>query len=143
MVDRVLFSSNSSEWETPDDFFQEWNKRYKLNLDVCASKKNHKLKRYFTKKDDALKRPWKGRCWMNPPYGRNVTGLWVQKAYDEVFVHRNAEVVVCLLPSRTDTRWFHDLVWKKAGVTFVRGRLKFVGAENGAPFPSLVAVFGS
>jgi site-specific DNA-methyltransferase (adenine-specific) len=74
---------------------------------------------------------------MNPPYGREI-GQWVKKAYNE---SRNGATVVCLLPARTDTAWWHDYVLPMATVTFIRGRLKFGDSKNSAPFPSAVAVF--
>ena len=73
--------------------------------------------------------------WCNPPYGREI-GRWVQKGYEEA---ENA-VVVMLLPARTDTRWFHDYCMK-GKITFLRGRLKFGGSKNAAPFPSMVVEF--
>ena len=80
---------------------------------------------------------WVGRCWMNPPYGRGI-GKWVQKAYEESL---KGTLVVCLLPSRTDTKWWHDYVMKAKEICFIKGRLKFGGAKNSAPFPSCVVIF--
>ena len=75
--------------------------------------------------------------WLNPPYGRGI-GKWVQKAYEEA--QKPGTVVVCLLPARTDTAWFHDYC-RKGKITFIRGRLKFGGSKNSAPFPSMVVEF--
>lgn len=135
MISKALFSSASEEWETPQDFFDKCATRWgPFDLDVCATKENAKCEKFFTKEDDALTKEWSGVCWMNPPYGRGI-GVWVQKAYSSV-----AKRVVCLLPARTDTRWFHDYC-VLGRVEFVRGRLKFGGSKNSAPFPSMLVIF--
>ncbi len=156
MVDKALFSSDTGEWETPQEFYDELNKFWRFNLDPCATKENAKCETYYTKEQDGLERDWcyvqynpeykspylryPGRVFCNPPYGREI-GQWVEKAVAEV-QNGNAEVVVMLLPARTDTRWFHDYVLPNAYlVRFVRGRLKFGGSKNSAPFPSVVVVF--
>lgn len=139
MVDKVLFSSTTDEWSTPQHIFDEWDKDCQFELDVCATPENAKCSRYFTRADDGLAQVWTGRCWMNPPYGREI-GLWVEKAWRSV-TNGQANFVVCLLPARTDTRWFHDYCLKYGEVTFIRGRLKFGGATNSAPFPSMIVVF--
>jgi phage N-6-adenine-methyltransferase len=138
MNTKVMFSSASDEWETPQDLFNELNAKYHLTLDVAASRTNAKCNQYFSAQQDGLKQKWIGRCWMNPPYGRQI-GKWIQKAYEES--RNNAEIVVCLLPSRTDTKWFHDYILPYAEIHFIRGRLKFGGCNNSAPFPSLIAIF--
>lgn len=133
-----LFSSRTDEWETPKDFFQKLDDEFRFDLDVCATPENAKCKRYFTKEQDGLKQEWKGTCWMNPPYGRQIS-LWVKKALDSA---RGGATVVCLLPSRTDTQWWHSYVIAHAAeVRFIKGRLKFGGSKNSAPFPSVVVVF--
>lgn len=132
-----LFSSDSSEWETPEELFREWQRKYFLDLDVCATPENSKCTAFFTKEDNGLEKRWIGRrCWMNPPYGREI-GKWVEKA-----ANSNA-LVVALLPARTDTKWFHNFIYKKprALVYFLKGRIKFVGAKSSAPFPSMIVVF--
>jgi len=87
--------------------------------------------------DDGLEQDWTGVCWCNPPYGREIE-KWVKKAYISAI---EGATVVMLLPARTDTRWFHDWIYGKTEIRFIRGRLKFGGAEHGAPFPSMVVVF--
>ena len=82
------------------------NSIWNFDLDVCATKENAKCEKYFTKEQDGLSQIWTGNCWLNPPYGRSI-GNWVKKAYDSVQAEE-ANIVVCLLPARTDTRWFHD-----------------------------------
>jgi len=132
----LMFSSATDLWATPQEFFDEWNAKYHFNLDVCATADNAKCERFFTVADDGLRQPWLGNVWMNPPYGRTI-GEWVRKAY---FSARAGATVVCLLPARTDTAWWHDYCMF-GDITFIRGRLKFGGNKNSAPFPSAVVVF--
>ena len=132
---RGMRSSATDLWETPDDFFEMYNQLYHFTLDVCALPENTKCDRFFTPEQDGLTQDWRGEvCWMNPPYGR-VIGLWVQKAAT------SGAFTVCLLPSRTDTRWWHDWVIPYGQVEFIKGRLKFGGSKNSAPFPSAVVIF--
>lgn len=140
----VHFSSKTDDWETPQDFFDKLNKEFMFDLDVCATKENTKCKRWYELQDDGLSKPWLGhRVWMNPPYGRGI-GKWVKKAHDTVLgVVQNHGIVVCLLPARTDTKWFHDYILGKAEIRFIKGRLKFGNSKNSAPFPSMIVVFNS
>lgn len=137
-INRGMFTSSTDMWETPQSFYEELNKEHNFNLDVCATLENRKCERFFTVKDDGLQQEWSGTCWMNPPYGRNI-GAWVRKAYESV-MDGKAEKVVCLLPARTDTAWWHDYCMR-GQVKFIRGRLKFGGSKNSAPFPSVVVIF--
>lgn len=114
------------------------NAEFDFNLDAAASDQNHKCKRYFTKSENGLAQPWVGTVWCNPPYGRDV-GKWVAKAESEHTKHGNT--IVMLLPARTDTKWFHDYIYGKAEIRFVRGRLKFGGSKNSAPFPSMIVIW--
>jgi phage N-6-adenine-methyltransferase len=132
----VHFSSATDLWSTPQDFFDKQDAIYGFTLDVCATAANAKCVRYFTEFDDGLAQPWQGVCWMNPPYGRAI-GLWMRKAHES---HLTGATVVCLVPSRTDTRWWHDYAMK-GQIEFIRGRLKFGNAKNSAPFPSALVVF--
>ena len=134
----AMFSSASCEWETPREFFDKQDAVHHFDLDVCATPDNAKCARYYTEEQDGLVQPWTGRCWMNPPYGRTI-GKWVQKAYESVR-GGYADLVVCLLPARTDTAWWHDYCMK-GEVQFIRGRLKFGNAKNAAPFPSALVIF--
>lgn len=134
MINNGLFTSNTDEWYTPQDFYDEVNKEFMFTTDVCATHENAKCKHYFTKDDDGLMQEWKGVCWMNPPYGR-VIGHWVKKAHDSKCT------VVGLLPARTDTKWFHDYIYGKAETRFIKGRLKFGGSTNSAPFPSMLVIW--
>jgi len=131
-------SSNSGEWETPQDLFNKLNVKWGFTLDPCATDQNAKCEKYFTKKEDGLSQDWTGETvFMNPPYGRQVA-KWVKKAFLEWWKHR--VTCVCLLPARTDTNWFH--AWcTKGKIEFIRGRLRFSNAKNSAPFPSMVVVF--
>lgn len=136
----VMFSSATEEWETPQDVFDYLDKHLgSFNLDVCATTENAKCERYFTKETNGLVQDWGGNiCWMNPPYGRQIKE-WIKKAYLSSLKPNTR--VVCLLPARTDTRWFHNYC-VKGEIWFIRGRLKFGGAKTGAPFPSMVVIFG-
>lgn len=140
-VDKVHYSSKKNDWETPPELFNEWDQRYDFTLDVCAIKENTKVSgMYFPPDMDGLKQKWEGeRCWMNPPYGREITA-WVKKAYEET--RDDAAIVVALLPARTDTKWFHQYIYRLArNITFLGGRIKFVGAKHSAPFPSMIVEF--
>jgi phage N-6-adenine-methyltransferase len=132
----VHFSSQTDFWETPEDFYNKYHKVHDFTLDVCANEYNAKCARFFTKKDDGLLQKWTGRCWMNPPYGREI-GKWMKKAYESSL---EGATVVCLVPSRTDTQWWHEYAMR-GEIEFIRGRLKFGGHKNYAPFPSAVVVF--
>ena len=132
-----LFTSNADCWATPPEFFEELNKEFDFDTDVCALPENTRCPHYYSPDDDGLRQSWTGSCWCNPPYGRQI-GKWVEKAYMSSML---GATVVMLLPARTDTAWFHDYIYGKAEIRFVRGRLKFVGAKSKAPFPSMVAVF--
>jgi len=136
-VNPGMMSSNSEEWETPQDFFDALDAVFQFELDAAASAQNAKCVRYWTKEDDALAQRWDGVVWCNPPYGR-VIGEFVKKGYEEA---QKGSVVVMLVPARTDTRWWHDWVMKAAEIKLVRGRLRFVGAPSSAPFPSAIVVF--
>lgn len=132
----VHFSSKTDLWYTPDDFYQKYNNIYKFETDVCATHENAKCENYFTQEVDGLSQDWKGVCYMNPPYGRTIKD-WMKKAYESSL---NGATVVCLVPARTDTQWWHDYAMK-GEIEFIKGRLKFGGSKNSAPFPSAVVVF--
>ena len=137
-INHGLFSSKTGEWETPQALYDALDQEFKFTIDICATKENAKHREYMTKEQDALSRAiWIGRVWMNPPYGREI-GRWMAKAYQQS--QWSAEVVVCLVPARTDTAWWHDYCMK-GEVRFLRGRLRFGNAKNSAPFPSAIVVF--
>lgn len=133
----VHFSSRTDLWPTPQSLFDELHSEFGFTLDVCAMPDNAKCPRYFTPETDGLSQEWTGVCWMNPPYGRTI-GRWVRKAFESAAA---GATVVCLLPARTDTAWWHEFVVKADEVRFVRGRLRFGVAAAGAPFPSAIVVF--
>ena len=132
----VHFSSKTDVWYTPVDFFDKYNKIFNFDIDVCALAENTKCHKFFSPEEDGLKQEWSGNCWMNPPYGRTIKE-WVKKAYES---SKKGATVVCLLPSRTDTQWWHDYCMK-GEIEFIKGRIKFGGNKNPAPFPSAVVIF--
>ena len=146
-IDRkLMFSSKNNSWCTPRDFFEKLNQEFKFNLDPCCLPKSALCKKYFTPEEDGLKQSWDGHnAYVNPPYGREI-GKWVMKASEE-----QGGVVVMLIPSRTDTRWFHDYILGKAEIRFIKGRLKFVDMDytgkeedrkmSPAPFPSMLVIY--
>jgi phage N-6-adenine-methyltransferase len=129
-------SSLTDEWATPDSFFSPFDAEFGFTLDACALPENTKCARFFSPDDDGLSHPWTGVVWMNPPYGRSI-GRWMQKAWESSC---EGATVVCLVPSRTDSAWWHDYAMK-GEVRFVRGRIRFSGSSDNAPFPSAVVVF--
>lgn len=141
MINKGLFSSNSNEWATPTDFYKNLDAEFHFNLDPCCTHENAKCERHYTIEDDGLTQNWGGagtRVFCNPPYGREI-GKWVKKCYEE---SKNCDVVVMLIPARTDTAYFHDYIYHKAKeIRFIRGRLHFNDSKQGAPFPSMVVVF--
>lgn len=139
MNNEVMFSSKTDDWSTPQDLFDRLNEEFHFDLDVCANETNHKCTLYYDRKQDGLNMPWKGHVvWCNPPYGREI-GKWVHAANQEHMT--NGTTIVMLLPARTDTKWFHDDILGWAEIRFLRGRLKFGGCKNSAPFPSMLAIF--
>jgi site-specific DNA-methyltransferase (adenine-specific) len=132
----IHFSSQSNEWETPQEFFDELNKEFNFTLDPCSTKENAKCPKFYTQTNDGLTQDWNNEIvFVNPPYGREIKH-WVKKASEAM-----GGVVVMLIPARTDTSYFHDYIYNKAEIRFIRGRLKFGGHTNSAPFPSMVVIF--
>lgn len=122
-MNKVLFSSKTDQWATPQQFFDELNEEFRFDLDPCADEENHKTEHFFTKEDDGLSKDWTGhRVFCNPPYGRDIT-KWVEKAFRSGT--QDNTLVVMLIPARTDTKYFHDFILHRAEVRFVKGRLKF------------------
>jgi len=127
-IKNVHFSSARLDWETPDDVYNELNKEFKFTFDPCPHNPTF----------DGLNIRWRARNFINPPYGREI-GKWLRKGYEESL---RGKLCVFLIPSRTDTKWFHNYVMKAREIRFIKGRLKFKGAVNSAPFPSCIVVFG-
>ena len=135
---KTMLSSNTPEWSTPQKFFDELDKEFHFTLDPCATKENAKCSKFYTKEDGGLSKNWDNEIvFCNPPYG-SETPKWVEKA------SKTKGLVVMLIPARTDTRYFHDYIYNKAEIRFIKGRLKFGGEQKGsgsAPFPSMVVIF--
>ena len=141
-------SSNKQDWGTPQEFIDwiEENFNMTLDLDVCAHSGNNKCERYFTLEDNALEQEWVcENGWMNPPFGSELP-VFLRKCLDEVFTMNNAENMWVLIPARTDTKWFHELVvpWAEH-IYFIKGRFNFdfsrANKKANAPFPSMLIHF--
>jgi phage N-6-adenine-methyltransferase len=137
-MNQSLLSSKDMTWGTPIEFFKTLDAEFNFTLDPCAAPDTAKCEKYYTKEDDGLTKDWSGEVvFCNPPYGRELP-KWVEKCYTE---WKKGTTVVMLIPSRTDTRYFHDYILDQAEVRFIKGRLKFQGAKDPAPFPSMVVVY--
>ncbi len=137
---RVVHSNKKDEWATPQDFFDKINKTFNFTLDPCATPNNAKCHKFYTMLDDGLSKSWKGETvFVNPPYSANKD--WLKKCYEES-LNPSTKVVV-LIPSRTDTKYWHNYIMKAKEIYFIKGRLKFGGQKNSAPFPSCLVVFES
>lgn len=135
MINKGLFTSNTDLWSTPQKLFDELDKEFHFTLDPCSTHENAKCEKHYTIDDNGLLQDWSNDIvFMNPPYGREI-GKWVEKAY------KSNTTVICLLPARTDTKWFHDYIYNKAEIRFIKGRLKFGNSSNSAPFPSMIVIF--
>ena len=148
----IMASNKSDEWETPQDLFDKLNAEFHFTLDPCCREYNHKCKKYYTITDDGLSKDWSGEVvFCNPPYGRTI-GKWVEKCFNEY--NTNGVTIVLLIPSRTDTVWFHKYILHKASeIRFLQGRLRFVNRTfpswradgqfkvSPAPFPSMIVVY--
>ena len=135
-INSGLMTSTTDLWSTPQDFFDAYNDVYHFDVDVCATAENALCAKFYSPEEDGLSKEWNDVCWMNPPYGREI-GKWMKKAYESSL---HGATVVCLVPARTDTAWWHEYAMK-GEITFIRGRLKFGGSKNSAPFPSAVVIF--
>lgn len=134
----ALYASNSDEWETPADIFRALDDEFHFTLDPCATKQNHKCTLYYTQSDNGLLQNWGGQSvFCNPPY--SDISHWVEKSYREAM--QDNTIVVLLIPSRTDTKYFHDFIYQRSEIRFIRGRLKFGEAKHNAPFPSMIVIF--
>lgn len=142
-MNKVLFSSKKEDWTTPKELFFKLDYIYNFTLDPCSDEFNHLCDKYYTIKENGLLQSWKNEVvFCNPPYGRKIYD-WVKKCYLEN-INNNVEIIL-LIPSRTDTKFFHDFLYhnKRVDIYFIKGRLKFGNADNTAPFPSLIAHFRS
>lgn len=136
---KALLSSKSFEWATPQEFYDKLNSEFHFTLDPCANETNAKCAKYYTRSEDGLKQDWAGEIvFCNPPYGREL-GEWVRKCRMESC--KPNTMVVMLIPARTDTRWFHEHIYNKAEIRFLKGRLRFGNSKTSAPFPSMIVIF--
>lgn len=137
-MNEALFSSATEEWETPRAFFEALDAEFHFTLDPCSTDENAKCPKHYTKAQDGLTQDWTGETvWCNPPYGREMP-KWIRKCAEH---GAGGGVAVMLIPARTDTKAFHDYIYHRAEIRFIRGRLKFGQAKNSAPFPSMVVIF--
>ena len=137
---RVVFESNKMDYATPEHLFDQLDREFHFTLDPAASKDNHTCDKFFTEKENGLEQSWGGeRVFCNPPYGKTL-GKWVRKAFDECY-RGSCPLVVLLIPARTDTMWFHNYIYHKAEVRFIKGRLRFNGCTINAPFPSMIVIY--
>ena len=135
-------TSTKDDWETPQALFDALDRGYHFTLDPCSTHENAKCAKHYTSVENGLTKPWNGETvFCNPPYGRNIAE-WVRKCAME----SEHATVVMLIPARTDTAYFHDYIYHRAHVLFLRGRLKF---ERGgvvlqsAPFPSMLVTWST
>ena len=134
-----MFSSKTDLWSTPNDFFDKLNDEFHFTLDPCSTHENAKCYKHFTEEENGLLQDWGNEVvFCNPPYGRQIK-YWVKKAYEES--QKDNTNIVMLIPARTDTIYFHEYIYHKAEIRFIKGRLKFGNAKNSAPFPSMVVIF--
>lgn len=136
----VMYSSVTELWATPQKTFDALHAEFDFTLDAAAVAENAKCPRFFSPEQDAFKQNWGNeRVYCNPPYGKPLP-LWIKKAWSEC--RDNGATVVMLIPARTDTAVWHDIVFPYAAeIRYLRGRLKFGGATNSAPFPSALVIF--
>lgn len=134
-----MFSSKKDDWRTPIDLFNQLNDEFHFTVDLCSSDDNHLCDKYYTKENSGLNADLTGEVvFCNPPYGRKNTLEWVKKCATA------KATVVMLIPARTDTKAFHDYIYHKAEIRFLRGRLKFLshcGVVDRSPFPSMIVIF--
>ena len=136
-INKGMMSSNSAEWATPLAFYEELNKEFEFTLDPCCTTENRKCDKYYTKEDDGLSKDWSGEIvFCNPPYGRELS-KWVEKCHTESL---KGVTCVMLIPARTDTSYFHNYIYGKHEIRFIKGRLHFNESKQSAPFPSMVVV---
>lgn len=136
--DENRFTTVKEDWETPHELFDIIDKEFHFTIDLAADEHNTKVSIFYGKQQDALTKSWTGVCWLNPPYGRQLS-KWIKKAYEESLPE--GVIVVVLVPARTNTSWWHDYCMKAYEIRFIRGRPKFVGAKHGLPQPLAIIIF--
>lgn len=137
-MNSIIFSSQSDEWSTPQEVFEKLNQEFHFTLDPCSTDMNAKCSEHFTEKENGLLMDWGGHTvFCNPPY--SDIGKWVRKSYREGT--KPGTTVVMLIPARTDTRYFHNYIYHRSEIRFIKGRLHFNESQNSAPFPSMIVIF--
>ncbi len=140
MLSKSLFTSNIQTWSTPQEFFDKLNEEFSFTLDPCATIASAKCKKFYTEDDDGLQQNWEGeRIFCNPPYHRSLQMKWISKCYEES--KKKNTLVVMLLPARTDTKVFHEILLPNSDIRFIKGRLYFGDGKGRAPFPSMLCIF--
>ena len=114
-------------WATPSNIYDELNNEFNFDYDPCP----------LNPKFDGLHSEWGKSNFVNPPYGRQI-GKWIKKGFEE---WHKCKTVVFLIPSRTDTIWWHDYCMMATEIRFIKGRLHFDSHKNSAPFPSAIVIF--
>ncbi len=135
-----MFTNKRTDWETPKDFYEKLNAEFHFTLDPASTDENAKCEKHYTEEQDGLAQDWTGETiYCNPPYGKAMD-KWVKKCCEHA--KSGGGTAVMLLPARTDTKLFHNVILPNATeIRFVKGRIKFVGSNSGAPFPSMIVVF--
>ena len=140
ILSQALFSTGKNDWATPQDLFDELDVEFHFTLDPCATPETAKCAKFYTEEDDGLAQDWTGETvFCNPPYSDKQQTEWVKKCYEHGV---QGGIAVMLIPARTDTKRFHEYIYGNAEIRFIKGRLKFGGCENSAPFPSMIVIFG-
>lgn len=124
---KVHFSSQKLDWQTPKDVYDKLDDEFHFDFDPCPVNPTF----------DGLSIEWGDSNFVNPPYGREI-GRWVKKGYEE---YLKCKTVVFLVPSRTDTKWWHEYLMNADEIRFIKGRIKFGDSKNSAPFPSAIVIF--
>ena len=139
MGTEIIGKSKSIEYSTPDSIVKPLIQEFDLTRDVCASKNNFKLNKYWTKEDNALLKNWEENCWMNPPFDRNI-GKWALKAHSETIKYGGYKV--CLLPVRSNTVWWSKICLD-AEIRFINGEVNFNNEKRGLWLPMCIMIFGN
>ena len=135
-----------TDWGTPDKYYQPLHREFKFTLDAAASKDNTKCEKFYDEEADGTKQPWKGHTvFWNPPYTAELLKAFTRKAILEA--RENGVTSVGFLPAKTDQPWWH-WIWAcylgqslaKVEIRWIKGRVKYVGAEHGATFPTVVVI---
>ena len=132
MINKGLFTSSKQSYSTPKALYAELNAEFNFDDDPCPIGEPEPFY-----KEDGLARAWGNRVFINPPYGKTIVS-WIKRAYKE---YLQGKTIVLLIPSRTDTRWWHDYIMKATEIRFLKGRLKFGDSKYNAPFPSAIIIF--